>query len=147
MVIDENNERKPSNGSSGLGIAGLVLGIVAAVVAFIPCFGMYAIYPGIIGVVLSGISIYLANKTQAAKGMAIAGLVCALVGCSIAGYQYYIINKGMEVLDKSLKENGSLDSLRKNIEEMNKNGELDSLKKGMDELKEVQDSINELSDK
>ena len=54
---------------------------------------MYAIFPGIIGLVLSIISIVQANKAGAAKGMAIAGLVCALVGTSIAVWQYYVITK------------------------------------------------------
>lgn len=82
-----------SKAGKGLGIAGLVLGILAAVVSFVPCLGMYAMFPGIIGLVLSIISIVQANKAGAAKGMAIAGLVCSLVGTSIAVWQYYTINK------------------------------------------------------
>ncbi len=77
-----------SKTGKGLGVAGLVLGIVAAVVAFVPCLGMYAIIPGVIGLVLSVISILQANKAGAAKGMAIAGLVCSIVGIAIAGWQY-----------------------------------------------------------
>ncbi len=77
-----------SKAGKGLGIAGLVLGILAAVVSFVPCLGMYAMFPGIIGLILSIISIVQANKAGAAKGMAIAGLVCSIVGIAIAGWQY-----------------------------------------------------------
>src|SRR6478609_8260623 len=80
----------------GLGIAGLVLGILAAILSFIPCLGMYAIFPGIIGLILSIISIVQAGKAGAAKGMAIAGLVCSIVGSCIAGWQWYTIKKAVE---------------------------------------------------
>lgn len=111
-----------SKAGKGLGIAGLVLGILAAVVSFVPCLGMYAIFPGIIGLVLSIISIIQANKAGAAKGMAIAGLVCSLVGTSIAGWQWYAINKavtevapGLENLKDAL-ENLDTAKLRQEME-------------------------------
>lgn len=84
----EETTTSNSKAGKGLGIAGLVLGILAAVVSFVPCLGMYAMFPGIIGLILSIISIIQANKAGAAKGMAIAGLVCSLVGIAIAGWQY-----------------------------------------------------------
>lgn len=77
-----------SKAGKGLGVAGLVLGILAAVISFVPCLGMYAMVPGVIGLILSVISIIQANKAGAAKGMAIAGLICSLVGIAIAGWQY-----------------------------------------------------------
>lgn len=92
-----------STAGKGLGIAGLVLGILAAVLSFVPCLGMYAFIPGIIGLVLSIVSFVQANKAGAAKGMAIAGIVCSLVGCAIAGYQYSQISAGMEKLKDGLE--------------------------------------------
>lgn len=95
----------PSNpkAGKGLGIAGLVLGILAAILSFVPCLGMYAIFPGIIGLVLSVISIVQANKAGAAKGMAIAGLVCSLIGSSIAIWQYMKIKDGLEELKENIE--------------------------------------------
>lgn len=104
-----------SKAGKGLGIAGLVLGILAAVVSFVPCLGMYAMFPGIIGLVLSIISIVQANKAGAAKGMAIAGLVCSLVGIAIAGWQYSKLKAVGEELKESL-ENLDTAKLRQEME-------------------------------
>ena len=104
-----------SKAGKGLGIAGLVLGILAAVVSFVPCLGMYAMFPGIIGLVLSIISIIQANKAGAAKGMAIAGLVCSLVGIAIAGWQYSKLKAVGEELKESL-ENLDTAKLRQEME-------------------------------
>jgi hypothetical protein len=92
-----------SKAGKGLGIAGLVLGILAAIVSFVPCLGMYAMFPGIIGLVLSIISIIQANKAGAAKGMAIAGLVCSIVGIAIAGWQYSKLAAVGEELKETLE--------------------------------------------
>ena len=100
---ETTNTTTNSKAGKGLGIAGLVLGILAAVVSFVPCLGMYAMFPGIIGLVLSIISIVQANKAGASKGMAIAGLVCSLVGCSIAGWQYSKISAGLETLKDGIE--------------------------------------------
>ncbi|MCC6180333.1 MAG: hypothetical protein IT237_00705 [Bacteroidia bacterium] len=104
-----------SKAGKGLGIAGLVLGIVAAVVAFVPCLGMYAIIPGVIGLILSIISIIQANKAGAAKGMAIAGLVCSLIGISIAYWQYSKLSAVGEELKETL-ENIDTAKLRMEME-------------------------------
>ena len=87
----------------GLGIAGLVLGILAAVFSFIPCLGMYAFFPGVVGLVLSVISIMQASKANSPKGMAIAGLVCSLLGCAIAGWQYSKISSGLDEMKDSIE--------------------------------------------
>lgn len=92
--MEQTNEN--SKAGKNLGIAGMVLGIVAVVISFVPCLGMYALIPGIIGLVLSVISVVQANKAGAAKGMAIAGIVCSLVGSVIAGWQYSQISSGLE---------------------------------------------------
>lgn len=94
---------KTSTAGKGLGIAGLVLGILAAILSFVPCLGMYAFIPGLIGLILSVISIMQANKAGAAKGMAIAGLVCSVIGCAIAGWQYSKISEGLEQVKEGLE--------------------------------------------
>ena len=42
------NNLGSSNAGQGMGIAALVLGIVAAIAAFIPCFGLIAILFGVL---------------------------------------------------------------------------------------------------
>ena len=127
--MEENNTTTTtSNSGKGLGIAGLVLGIIAAIIAFIPCLGTFALIPGIIGIVLSAISMSQAAKASASKSMAIAGLVCSIVGCCIAGYQMY-----------AMKTVG--DKMKEGFEELEKSGAMDSLNKAMEQLKNITDTL------
>lgn len=123
----EQNNTTPSTAGKGLGVAGLVLGILAAIISFIPCLGVYALLPGIVGIVLSAISMMQANKAGAGKGLAIAGLICSIVGCAIAGWQYY-----------ELKTLG--DQVKDGLEQIEQSGAMDSLAKAMEQLKEITDT-------
>jgi hypothetical protein len=114
-IMEETTTTTNSKAGKGLGIAGLVLGILAAILSFVPCLGMYAMFPGIIGLVLSIISIIQANKAGAAKGMAIAGLVCSIVGIAIAGWQYSKLSAVGEELKETL-ENLDTAKLRQEME-------------------------------
>jgi hypothetical protein len=82
-----------------LGLIGLILGILATVISFIPCLGVYAIFPGIVGIILS-----LIGLRQVKKGLAIAGLICSVVGTAVASWQIYEINKMSTELDQELKD-------------------------------------------
>ena len=68
-----------------MNVAALVVGIVGAVLSLIPCLGMYALPLTIIAIVLGA----LAMKKPAGKGLAIAGLVCGIVGTAIASWWVY----------------------------------------------------------
>ena len=82
-----------------LGLVGLILGIIAAVVSFVPCLGVYAIVPGLVGIILSSIGL-----KHVKKGMAIAGLICSLVGTSIGVWQWYALNQvSKEFNDEMMK--------------------------------------------
>jgi phosphate/sulfate permease len=75
---------KTSNAGQGLGIAALILGIFSLIVAFIPCFGLFALIPGIIGIILSAVALAQANKAGALKGLIIAALVVSILGTTVA---------------------------------------------------------------
>ena len=68
--------------ASGLGIAGMVLGIVGVVCSVSGCFFWLGIILGIIGVVLSAIG--MKKSPQGKKGMAIAGVVCSVIAIIVA---------------------------------------------------------------
>lgn len=78
--MDENmqNNTNMPQGSKGLSIASMVLGIVSLVFCCIPYLSIPC---SIVGIILGGVS--LATK-KGGKGMAIAGLVCSILG--IAAY-------------------------------------------------------------
>lgn len=82
-----------------MGLVGMILGILAVVISFVPCLGMYAMYPGIVGIIFSALGL---KKVK--KGMAIAGLVCSVLGTGIATWQFYTIKQGVEELNKNMEE-------------------------------------------
>jgi hypothetical protein len=82
-----------------MGLVGMILGILAVVISFVPCLGVYAIYPGIVGIIFSALGL---RKVK--KGMAIAGLVCSLLGTGIATWQFYTIKQGVEELNKDMEK-------------------------------------------
>lgn len=68
-------------GSKGLAIASMVLGIVALV--FSCCLPVITYICALVGVVLGGVSL---GKKKGGKGMAIAGLVCSIIALAPAVY-------------------------------------------------------------
>lgn len=109
------------NAGKGMGIAGLVLGILAAIFSFIPCVGMWAIVPGIVGVILSGLSLKQAGEANAPKGMAIGGLICSVVGIVIACYWLYLVYfaaGAMVDAAHEFEQAGGMDSLNKALEQL-----------------------------
>ena len=58
-----------------MGIAGMVLGIVALVFVWIPFVGVISIPLIIVGLPLSGVALYQGRQNETGTGMAIAGLV------------------------------------------------------------------------
>ncbi len=129
-----------SNAGQGLGIAGLILGIIALIISFIPCLGMYALVPGIIGIILAAIGLSQANKSNGAKGLVIAALVLSILGSMIAGYQWYAISRvvssvtGIENFMEDYSEN--IEELSNQLEGLNEELEAD-LEESSEELKEL----------
>ena len=102
-----------------MGIVALVLGIVGLVFSFIPCLGTYGIFLTIPGIVFGAIGVSKAAKDNGAgKGLAIAGLVCSIIGSAIAGYQWYVLHKASSGLNETFK--GISKELQKSAEESSK---------------------------
>ena len=128
----EQNTTTPTpvnpNAGKNLGIAGMILGIVAIIVSFVPCFGWWAVVLAVVGVVLSAISMTQAQKAGAPKGMAIAGLICSILAIVIGSVWIYLITKGATMAVDQMKE------------AMEQSGAMDSLNKALEQLKEITDS-------
>ena len=88
--MENNNEKMNVKG-----LVGMILGILALVLSFVPCLGAFAIYPGIVGLIFS-----LLGLKNVKKGMAIAGLICSILGTSVAAWQWYNLSKAAEELQK-----------------------------------------------
>jgi len=126
------------NAGKGLGVAGLVVGILATLFSFIPCLGMWAIVPGIVGIILSAISMKQAGP-GGSKGMAITGLITSILGILIACYWlyvlYFVANTGVDQLREELQKSGFNDSLAKAFKQAG-----DSLTNAMKKLEEITDT-------
>jgi hypothetical protein len=92
-----------SNDGQGLGIAGLVIGIIALFLAFIPCTAIPDLILCIIAIGLSGFGLYKANQANASKGLQIAALIVSILAFLIAGIWGVIITK--VVTNKDFKRN------------------------------------------
>ena len=62
-----------------MAVAGLVLGIVAIVLSFIPCVNLFGFLPAVLGLIFSIIGLSKAKKTGEGKGMSVAGLICSIL--------------------------------------------------------------------
>jgi hypothetical protein len=74
-----------------MAVAGLVLGIVAIVLSFVPCVGIVAIAPGVLAVILAAVGLSQSKKTGKGKGMATAGIICGIIACVWAPIYTFVI--------------------------------------------------------
>jgi hypothetical protein len=86
-------EVRKSTAGQGLGVAGFVIGIVALILSFIPCLGMYALVPGIIALIFSIIAFSQASSAKTSRGLIISALVISVLATSIASWQMMMIRR------------------------------------------------------
>lgn len=67
-----------------MGVASLVLGILALIIAWVPCVGVYALGFSVLGLILGAVSMVKSKKTGKGKGLSIAGFVCNVVATALA---------------------------------------------------------------
>lgn len=91
-----NEETKPKdNVVQGLGIASLVMGILALPLAFVPCCGMLAFVPAILGLLMAGAGIVLARVRKASGGLSTAALVVSGIAMVVVILQMILATGGM----------------------------------------------------
>jgi hypothetical protein len=86
VVFNKNTvmEETKTNAGQGLGIAGLILGIIAIPLAILGCTSVLGLVLGIAGVILSAVGLSQATKSNGTKGLPTAGLVVSILGTAIA---------------------------------------------------------------
>jgi len=83
-------EEKTKQQQSGVGVAALVTGIIAFLMAVVPCVGIVAVIPAVIAIVLAIVGLSRPNNTQ---GILIGGLVVGIIALMISVSQSFIIGK------------------------------------------------------
>ncbi len=117
----EQQTNPPSNLHKTFGIISLVLGILAFLFSFVPCLGAYAVFPGVLGIILGVAAFVMAGKASAPKGLIIAALILSLIGTAVAAWQY----SKLKALSKELRDPKKMEDLKKS---------LDSLRESMESL-------------
>lgn len=138
-------EEFKTNAGQGLGVAGLVLGLIAILVSFIPCLGIVAIIPGLVGVTLSAIAYNQAIKGNGSRGFIIAALVVSILGSSVALMQGLFVSSLTGLSDKFVnKIEHKID--RESDTEVDKQFEHTGkeMEKVLEQLENVGDSINHI---
>lgn len=93
----QNNQRPAGQ---TLGIAALITAIITFVMAVIPCIGIIAIIPGIIAIVLAGIGLSQASRSDSPRGVSIAGMIIAVIASLIAFSQIFVAGRIARRADK-----------------------------------------------
>ena len=77
----EKETVKPA--TTAMGIAGLVLGLVALLTSWMPIFNNVSFFIGLAGAVLAVVGVIATfRRTRSGKGIAIAGLIVSIVACA-----------------------------------------------------------------
>jgi len=143
-------EVKRSSSGQGLGIAGLVLGIVAIPLAIIPCTSVFGILLGILGITLSAIGLSQATRAQAPKGLILSGLVLSIIATLIAIIWIAFFTAGSRGIFENLKSKFRHESrieLNKDAEEAaSELGGGNGMVKALEELEEAT-AADSISDK
>ncbi|MEA1896383.1 MAG: hypothetical protein U9N53_01820 [Bacteroidota bacterium] len=108
------DEQEKTTAGQGFGIASLILGIVALLIALIPCIGLFALIPGIVAIVLAIVGLSQASKANGAKGVIIAGLVVSILGTTIAAVWLIFFSAGGAFLNE-IKNNPEVEGIFEEI--------------------------------
>ncbi len=77
--------------SSGLGTAGIILGVMTLLFSLIPILGILAMLLGFVALIIIGVGLAIAAKHQHAKGRLVTALVLAGLGTAISLMQFSVL--------------------------------------------------------
>ena len=98
-------------GGSGMGTAGMILGIIGVVFAFIPFVGPFVSIPCIaIGLPISVIGFFLNLRRNQGKGMSIAGIICNCIALAMTVISIIITVNVVQEIDEALSEDSSVNT-------------------------------------
>jgi len=143
-----NTQINKQNNGQGFGVAGLVIGIIAVLLSFIPCFGGAAVLIGVTAIVFGSIALSRANVTQTPRGMGIAGLSLGSFAVLIGILWLVLIVGAKDHFKNHFSEfwqwTEHLDDSDINIdldEDFDNKQSLEELEKALDELEGTSDDV------
>ena len=102
-------EEEKTKQQSGVSVGALVTGIIAFLMAVIPCVGVIAIVPAVIAIVLAIIGL---SRPPGNQGMLIGGFVIGIISIMIATSQVFVLGK---IADKSDNWAGDIEKAVRNV--------------------------------
>lgn len=142
-----------SNTGTGLGIAGLVLGILSIPLGIMGCTFILGLVLGIMGVTLSAVGLSQARKANSQSGLILAGLIVSIIGTSFAMVRLTgVITRTRDKVDfwkeKLEKYEDNSQAIKDNVNDIfNKDFEDTNTKKMQDQLEKLEQDINTSKDK
>lgn len=81
-----------------MGVASMILGIIAVILAFIPCpTAVFLFVPALIGLILGIVDVTVKSKRQQPKGCGIAGIVMNAIAFIIVIFWGFVFGAAMAV--------------------------------------------------
>jgi len=99
-----NQAQKPSSAITALSVLVLVCAIIGLLGSFVPCLGIFAIYISVPTAIVGIITVLVAKNINAPRGLAVAGLVVALLASAIAIAQYSALDTTGKRLEQKNRE-------------------------------------------
>jgi hypothetical protein len=100
-------EEHRTTAGQGLGIAGLVLGILAIPVGILPCTFYLGILFGVVGIVLSIVALTQATRGYGPRNLIIAALVCSIIGLTFATVMGFALTRnGVRFVKEIMEDRG-----------------------------------------
>ena len=114
------SETTNTNNGRGMGIAALVLGIIAAILSFVPCVNIFAVLPGLLGIIFGAVGMSQAKKAGAPKGLPTTGLILGILSIVISITVYYVTAASAvsKVIDNYEEYNDALNELEDAMEDL-----------------------------
>ena len=94
---------------SALGITSLIIGVMSLMVSFVPCIGVIAVVPAIIGLLIGGVGLVVARSSNQGTGMPITGSIINVLAIVVVGLWFLLfaaIGEKAEQAKKDLKARG-----------------------------------------
>ncbi len=121
-------EQEKTSYGQGLGIAGLVLGILAIPLGIIPCTFVFGLVCGITGIIFGAVAYTQAKKVNGPVGLATGALAVSIVGTCIAliwtllvvstpNFKWVNLKHKLENIDKAVKKTDNIEKAFESFDE------------------------------
>lgn len=100
-----------------MGVASLVLGIISAIIGFVPFCGTFALIPAIIGLILGIVDWVKQSKAGNPKGKSIAGTILSAIAIAVIMFYWIAVGAAVRNAVKNTDWNSVISNSEYNITE------------------------------